>query len=157
MAAAAATVLLVAPAAARAVTVSSVERTELHLINSFRAQHGLKKLRLDKRLTKDAKWMGHDMPAYSYFDHVDHLSRDPFARMDAFDYPDNTWRGENLAAGYADAQDTFQQWENSPPHRENMLTSEYRAIGIARVCESGSQYDCYWVTEFGSKVVKPLA
>ncbi|MBC7644898.1 MAG: CAP domain-containing protein [Thermoleophilia bacterium] len=147
-------VLLLQAAPAGAMSVSAPEREQLHLINNYRAAHGLKRLRFDKRLLKTADWMAADMPRYDYFDHVDHLTRDPFARLNDFKYPENTWRGENLAAGNEDPQSTFQQWVDSIPHRENMLNPNYRAVGLSRVCNDDSQFDCYWVTEFGSKVVK---
>jgi len=145
--------LLLQAAPAQAGTLSSEVRTQLRLINHYRATNGLHRLRFDKRLLKTADWMAADMPRYDYFDHVDHLTRDPFARLSDFKYPENTWRGENLAAGNADAQSTFQQWVDSTPHRKNMLNPNYRAVGLSRVCNPDSQYDCYWVTEFGSRVV----
>lgn len=146
--------LAAVPVSSHAVSISKFERQQLRLINKFRRSHGLKRLKMDRRLTKTATWMAGDMPSYEYFDHVDHLTRDPFQRLDDFKYPDDTWRGENLAAGNEDARSTFDQWRTSPEHRDNMLNGEYRAIGIARICRPESQYNCYWVTEFGSRVVK---
>lgn len=145
---------LVSPSAARAASISPDERTELKLLNNYRAAHGLKKLRFDKRLLRTADWMAADMPKFDYFAHVDHLTRDPFQRLSDFKYPDNTWRGENLAAGNFEAEETFQQWVDSPPHRENMLNPNYRAVGLSRVCNPDSEFQCYWVTEFGSRVTK---
>lgn len=148
--------MLPASPALAGVRVSASERQQLRLINDYRAEHGLSRLRLDRVLTRAADWMAVDMPRRGYFAHQDSRGRDPFARLEVFGYPDNTWRGENLAAGYADASSTFNQWVNSPAHRDNMLTSEYRAVGISRTCVAGSTYGCYWVTEFGSRVLASL-
>src|SRR5438067_700247 len=57
--------------------------------------------------------------------------------------------GENIAAGYAGAQDTFTQWKNSPGHNANMLNGSYRVIGIGRAYVKGSPYGWYWTTDFG--------
>lgn len=141
---------------AHAARVSKVERAELVLINRYRVVHGLPRLKMDRKLTRAADWMAADMPAHNRFAHVDSLGRSPFDRLALFGYPSNTWRGENLAAGNVDPLRTFIQWRNSPPHRANMLNGHYRAIGISRVCVADSQYHCYWVTEFGSRVVKRI-
>lgn len=141
---------------AHAARVSKVERAELVLINRYRVMHGLPRLKMDRKLTRAADWMAADMPAHNRFAHVDSLGRSPFDRLALFGYPSNTWRGENLAAGNVDPLRTFIQWRNSPPHRANMLNGHYRAIGISRVCVADSQYHCYWVTEFGSRVVKRI-
>lgn len=148
--------MLWAPSSALAVNVDEFERAEVSRINRYRVSHGLARVKIDTRLTRVAEWMGGDMVGYDYFSHTDHLGRDPFQRLAAFGYPSNSWRGENLAAGYEDAARTFEQWRTSTPHRRNMLNSHYRAIGIARVCNQATTYGCYWVTEFGSVVVNPV-
>ncbi len=145
-----------APPADAAVRISANERAQLRLINLYRVAHGRPRLKMDRRLTRTADWMGRDMARNGYFSHTDSLGRDPFQRLARFRYPSNTWRGENLAAGYADPANTFNQWKNSPGHRANMLNRNFRAIGISRVCLEGSEYSCYWVTEFGSRVVQRI-
>lgn len=142
-------------AAQAAPKIDKVERAQLRVINRYRKENGLKPVRLDKRLSKVAHWMGRDMVANDYFSHVDQLGRDPFARLLDFKYPDDTWRGENLAAGSEDAEGAFTQWRESEAHNRNMLNGNYRAIGIARVYDPSSEYGWYWVTEFGSRVVAP--
>lgn len=133
--------------------VDALEYEQVQLINEYRAKNGAPALVIDTRLTAAAEWMAGSMAANGYFDHTDNLGRDPFDRLDAFGYPSNTWRGENLAAGYPDAPRTFTQWRESPGHNRNMLNPNYRAIGIALVQRGDSQYGHYWVTEFGSHLV----
>jgi uncharacterized protein YkwD len=43
--------------------------------------------------------------------------------------------GENLlwSSPSVDASGALQMWENSPPHRENLLTARWREIGISAV------------------------
>src|SRR5438445_607789 len=85
--------------AASAVALDGEEQAFLGLINQYRAQNGLGGLSLDGQLNDASKWMSQDMCAKNYFSHTDSLGRDPFARMAAFGYNYNTWKGENLAAG----------------------------------------------------------
>jgi uncharacterized protein YkwD len=148
--------VLAVPASAQAVELTDLERQEVKLINQYRADHGLSRLAIEVTLTKTGDWMARDMPRYGYFGHDDHLGRDPFQRLAHYRYPSNTWRGENLAAGYPDAQNTFDQWKNSAPHRANMLNSHYKAIGISLVHDPDSRYGYYWVTEFGSKTLRRM-
>ncbi|HZS05801.1 MAG TPA: CAP domain-containing protein [Blastocatellia bacterium] len=130
------------------------EQAFLKLINDYRAQNGLSALKVSIALTTAAKWMSGDMAAKNYFpsNHVDSLGRDPFKRMADFGYGYNSWRGENIAAGYADAANTFNQWKNSPGHNANMLNANYTVIGIGRVYGPSATYRWYWTNDFGSYV-----
>jgi uncharacterized protein YkwD len=146
-----------APATAEAAPrgIDAAERAQVRMINQFRARHGLRALRIDRRLTAAANWMARDMGQRRYFSHTDSRRRDAFRRIASFGYPTNgTWRGENIAAGNAAAGPTYRQWLNSPPHKANWLKANYRAIGVARVRVPGSPYGWYWVTDFGSRVTR---
>jgi len=101
------------------------------------------------------------MAAKNYFSHTDSLGRQPSTRFAAFGY---TYlpSGENIAAGYADAQNTFNLWQTACDpdssgnctyaHRTNMLYAGYKVIGIARAYNANSTYRWYWVTDFGGVV-----
>ncbi len=64
-------------------------------------------------------------------------------------YTYSTYKGENIAAGYATAQQTFTQWKNSSGHNANMLNGNFKAIGIGRAYGATSTYKWYWTTTFG--------
>ncbi len=100
----------------------------LATINAYRAANGRQPLQVSVAVSKAAAWMSQDMAAKNYFSHTDSLGRDPFVRMAAFGYDYNTWKGENIAAGYADACATFNQWKNSSGHNANMLNPNFRVI-----------------------------
>ncbi len=134
---------------------AAIDREEfalLSLLNAYRAQHGLGRLRLSLALTQASDWMSSDLAARNYFSHTDRAGRSPFSRMKAFGYDYNTYSGENLAAGNASAQATFIQWKNSPGHNANMLDANYKVVGIARVYDATSTYGWYWTTDFGGVV-----
>ena len=109
------------------------------------------KLEISVTLTRASDWLSTDMVEKDYFDHIDSQGRDPFNRMDDFGYLGATSSGENIAAGFSSAQETFNQWKSSPAHNSNMLSSSYRTIGIGRASNEASSYGWYWTTDFGSK------
>jgi uncharacterized protein YkwD len=138
--------------APRAHALDGEESAFLTLINNYRAQNGLGPLQASDQLNGVARWMADDMATHNYFSHTDSLGRDPFARMDQLGYAYNTYRGENLVAGTAGAQQAFDLWKGSPGHNANMLSTNYAAIGIARSYNAASSFGWYWATEFGGVV-----
>jgi uncharacterized protein YkwD len=135
----------------QAEALDSEEQAFLTIINNYRAQNGLGALAIDPQLSDVARWMANDLAANNYFSHTDSLGRDPFLRMDQMGYTYNTWRGENLAAGTAEAQASLDMWSDSPGHNANMLGEHYTVIGIARAYDASSDFGWYWATEFGGE------
>ena len=129
--------------------LDSDELAFVSLINAYRAQNGLGPLSIDWEMEASSDWMSADMGQKAYFSHTDSLGRDPWTRMCDFGYCYNTWMGENIAAGYSTAQSVFTAWQNSPGHNANMLGANYNAMGISKVCTTGSPYNCYWTNDFG--------
>jgi hypothetical protein len=80
----------------------------------------------------------------------------PWDRMAAEGYDYNTFKGENIAAGYETAEEVFRGWRNSPEHNHAMLDGNYHTVGIARVHVPGSKFGWYWTTDFGG-VVEPAS
>ncbi len=134
-------------------TLDAEEQAALKLINDYRAQNGLGPLRVSIALTRAADWLSADMAGRNYFSHTDSQGRDPFQRMTAFGYNyNNSYRGENIAAGYGDAARTFNLWRTSAGHNAAMLNANFKVIGISRVYGASSTYKWYWTTDFGSFV-----
>ncbi|HYF05779.1 MAG TPA: CAP domain-containing protein [Patescibacteria group bacterium] len=150
------TVLVLAVAApfthAATPTLSTEEQALVNLINNYRKSNGLVELQVSPSLTAAAKFLSQDMADKKYFSHTDSQSRDPYTRMISFGYTISYTMGENIAAGYSDAQNTFNQWRNSPGHNANMLGASYKAIGIGRGYSASSPYKYYWTTDFGGAV-----
>lgn len=144
-------VMAVAAAPAPASALDSEEQAFLNLINQYRVSNGLGPLTINNTLSNVARWMAEDMAAENYFSHTDSMGRDPFVRMRDFGYTYNTWKGENLAAGVADAQSAFDLWKGSPSHNANMLNPHFKVIGIARAYGASSSFGWYWATEFGGE------
>src|SRR6185436_11584482 len=140
-------------------TLDAEQSSFLTLINNYRAQNGAGPLQVSIALQNSSQWMSTDMATKNYFSHTDSLGRNPFTRMAAFGYSYATASGENIAAGYSDAQNTLLQWQNACDpnasgvctyaHRVNMLNASYKVIGIGRAYNAASPYRWYWTTDFG--------
>lgn len=124
------------------------EQAFLTLINNYRAQNGRAPLHVSYTLSKAAQWKSTDMGINAYFAHDD-LDRTWVQRIRDCGYGYGTYLGENIAAGYGNAQAVFDGWKNSPGHNANMLSANYTAIGIGKAIVPGSPYGTYWSTEFG--------
>jgi hypothetical protein len=126
------------------------ETAFLGLINKYRKDNGKGELKINTNLTTASKWLSQDMATKGYFDHTDSQGRDFFTRLKAFGYS-TAPAGENIAAGYMLASETFLQWKNSPGHNANMLSGDYTVIGIGRAYNASSKFKWYWTTDFGAK------
>ena len=136
------------PGAELFAAAQSVEQIEssLHcLINERRAEAGLAAVRPEGRLRAAALGHSQDMAARSYFAH-DSLNGNSFIdRIVATGYTrraSNWLVGENLVWGtesLSTPESMVQAWMDSPAHRENLLRSRFRDLGIAAV--RGTPYD----------------
>jgi uncharacterized protein YkwD len=131
----------------------SQECAMLSQINAYRKANGKASLRLSRTLGAAAEHHSRDMAAHNYFGHTLYNGTTWIQNIANHGYPSsNTYRGENIAAGYSSAASTFNQWKNSSGHRANMLNGTFKAIGIGRAYNSSARYRWYWTTTFGSVV-----
>ncbi len=142
-------VIMAGAAAPAAFAYDSEELAFLTLINNYRAQNGLPGLTLSPKLSNASEAHSADMAIRNYFSHTGSDGSSPWDRIRAAGYTYNTYLGENIAAGFADAQGNFDAWRNSPPHNEDMLNPNFKAIGIGRYYQAGTAYGWYWTTDFG--------
>ena len=73
-----------------------------------------------------------DMFAKNYWAHNSPNGTTPwvFIKSSGYDY---LYAGENLARGFTSSTDVIDAWMQSPGHRENMLSPNYKDIGLAVV------------------------
>jgi uncharacterized protein YkwD len=93
--------------------------------------------------------MAKDMATKNYFSHTDSLGRNGGQRLSYFGYTWSWW-GENIAAGYTTWHDVIVSWRNSSSHRANLLSTNFREIGLGQAYGAASQWKYYWVADFGS-------
>jgi uncharacterized protein YkwD len=127
----------------------------MQILNNYRAQNGLGPVLIDPSIQAAAEWMSTDMGVNNYFSHTDSTGGSPWDRMCDHGYCYNTWKGENIAAGYSTAQAVFEGWKGSPGHNANMLGQHYVVMGIALVHTPGSTYGFYWTNDFGGHNPNP--
>jgi uncharacterized protein YkwD len=117
---------------------SALETAVLSRINRVRRGRGLRALRWNKRLAAAADFHSRDMGKKGYFEHESANGGAFWRRIERF-YPSrgfSSWTvGENLLW----ASDTYgsafavHEWMTSPPHRENILSRDWRELGIGAV------------------------
>jgi uncharacterized protein YkwD len=132
----AATALVTATGAqAASYSTSSYAARLLAQVNDAREQHGLQPLTLAAGTTTVAAgWTEH-------LAGVQALSHNPSLAGDLASHGSRRWStyGENVGVGSpSDPDGLFAAYMNSPEHRDNILTSSYRFVGVA-VVFSGSR------------------
>jgi uncharacterized protein YkwD len=127
------------PAGARRL-LSALELDVVARINAQRTSRGLRALRVSRGLTAAANYHTHQMGELGFFEH-ESVNGAPFWRRIQRFYPTRSgyWSvGENLFWESPDtsASSAVREWMQSPPHRQNILTGEWREIGV-----SAAHYD----------------
>jgi uncharacterized protein YkwD len=150
-----------APASAASPCASSAKSARagtLCFINAERAAHGVRPLKLDKRLSRAALRHSRDMVANSYFGHDSRSGAGFSARIARTGWMNGraSWNvGENLAWGsgaLATPRAIVKAWMRSTGHRHNMLQKRFRVIGIGigAGAPSGGGSGKTYTTDFGS-------
>jgi uncharacterized protein YkwD len=109
------------------------------LMNAMRENNGLPDLTQQAQLAKASVDHSQDMVTNKYFAHDSPDGRDVVARLTEVQYipKDGDWVvGENLAwgsGGLATPRALVNAWMNSPPHRENLLSGDYKEVGMGVV------------------------
>jgi uncharacterized protein YkwD len=127
------------PAAKRAsVSVSALEAQVLADVNATRRERGLRPLRFSAALSRAAESHSRDMARRGYFSHTSPDGSAFWRRVQRF-YPSAGYRswsvGENLVWASPDltAASALSMWMGSPPHRANLLSRQWREIGLSAV------------------------
>ena len=109
------------------------ERAMIRLVNDIRSQNGRVRLRPNRALSRAAESHSRDMLANDFFHH-NSSDGTPFGTR-VGRYAKARLLGETLAMiprRHGGAARVVRLWMQSPPHREVLLGSGYRRIGIAR-------------------------
>lgn len=122
--------------ASSATSLVSLQAGVLYRLNLVRRDHHLVPLKLDPRLSAAATAHTSQMLADGYFDHSSAGGQPFWQRIREFYSASHYsyWSvGENLlwTNGRIDGTQALTDWMNSPEHRANILTPEWREIGIA--------------------------
>lgn len=119
----------------------------LKIVNEERAKRGLAPLSFDSELQKAANKRVAE--AAIYFSH-DRACKNTANNDSCFEvYPINRggYYGENVAVGSRTPSDVMENWMNSEGHRQNILDSRFKYIGISCYATNGGYV---WVQAFQS-------
>jgi uncharacterized protein YkwD len=135
------------------------EQELLRLVNEIRAKKGLNALEWNEDLAHAARYHAKDMQVDRYFEHAmyDRVGRwnrlklvcGTFEKMDVFTQNKIFSRSENIGAGSITPQEMFNDWMNSPGHKENIMDPEAKYMGAGYIEVEGSEWGTYWVQCFG--------
>lgn len=140
-----------AVAAAPAAPAPVTEAAQMYaLLNQTRCQNGLRPLAASPQLEAAAAAHTQDMVTHNFFSHSGSNGSSVLDRVQAQGYA-LTFVGENLAAGNSTPDATFQQWLNSPGHRDNMLNASFTEVGLAHIAQGGTTYGHYWSLVLGNR------
>lgn len=141
-------------------TIAKAQDATLCLLNRIRARAGLRPLRMNRRLAAVASRHAADMVRRHYFAHDTPSGVSPFTRILRAHYvpAHASWSlGENIAWGTASLAEPaaiVRAWMDSPPHRANILSRQFREIGIGvaiGVPLRGARFaGATYTTDFGS-------
>lgn len=123
---------------------TAAEKDMLRAVNQERTSRGISPLSLDSSLQGLARDYGQEMLTHGYFSHYSPDGLSPFDRMNQRNIT-YTFAGENLAFS-ANTTLAMQGLMNSPGHRDNILSTHYRKVGIG-VIDAGI-YGEMFVQEF---------
>jgi uncharacterized protein YkwD len=136
----------------------AVDRLVLELTNAARAHDrrcGWRRfprappLSLAPALTRAARAHSRDMAAHSLFSHIGSDGSSPAQRVTRAGY---SWSrvGENIASGIGTARQVVSGWLSSPHHCANIMTADFRQMGVAFAVDPGSDPMIYWTEDFGT-------
>ncbi len=96
-----------------------------------------------------------DMATNDYFDHTSRDGRTMVTRVRAAGYTGGAV-GENIAAGRPTAEAVVDQWVQSPGHCSNLMSREFRFLGVGHAYRAGTRFGHYWTQNFGGLAPAPL-
>jgi uncharacterized protein YkwD len=149
-----------APAGQATCGLEAFQADALRLINDHRAAGAscgargsfapAPAVRWDERLAAAAAGHARDMAEHDYFQHEGREGGTPAQRVSAEGYD---WRtvGENIAAGQRSVAEAVNGWMASDGHCANLMTAQFRDIGMACASNDGSTYRRYWVLDMAAR------
>ncbi len=144
------------------ITVGHARKAVLCLLNQERHQAHLPALHRDKRLQRAAQKHNDFMQNHHCFSHECSGEATVFNRLKSVGYLDSglsRWSyGENIGYGQANLgtpRAVVKAWMNSPDHRSNILSRDFRDIGVGYskgTISSRSANGAVFTADFGLRV-----
>jgi uncharacterized protein YkwD len=131
------------------VSTPELDEQVLVLVNYERTARGLVPLQLDSSLNVAAQGHSSTQAAAGTIFHNAPDGTNPGDRISKTGYKFSTW-GENVAAGFRDAEAVMIAWMESPGHCRNVLNPAFTELGVGYVerPDDPSRYFDYWTQVF---------
>ena len=126
------------------------EQQVIEAVNQVRRDNGLLPLLYNPLLSAAAHQYANFIASRDLLSHT--VDGRTFDQRDvAAGYSGWTVVGENLAGGYATAEEAMAAWLASPGHRKNILNPAFLETGVGCTWNTNSSYGYFWVQEFGAR------
>jgi uncharacterized protein YkwD len=121
----------------------------LDLVNQERAKVGADSLKINEQLDQAADLHTQDQANMNTMSHNGSNGSTMGERIQNAGYQYST-AGENVAAGYLDAEAVVAAWMGSDGHRANILNDSFEELGVGYgVSDDGTTY---WTQNFGTEM-----
>ncbi len=119
------------------------------IINQYRADRGLKPLKLSAHLTEAAKAHSRDLAKWDRISHYGSDGSNPWDRVKRTGYKARL-AAENVGTGQVSFKEVMKGWRESPGHNKNLLLADAREMGIALVQDPKTEFKSFWTLVIGS-------
>ena len=119
------------------------------IINQYRAEHGLKPLKLNAQLTEAAKAHSRDLAKWDRISHYGSDGSNPWDRVKRTGFKARL-AAENVGTGQIDFGEVIKGWKDSPGHNKNLLLSDAEYMGIALVSDPKTEFKAFWTLVLGT-------
>jgi uncharacterized protein YkwD len=122
-------------ALASSAILSAYELDVVRRMNAIRTARGLRALRVSRQLSAASAYHSNQMGLRGFFEHESANGAEFWKRIERF-YPSrraSSWSvGENIIWGSPEisASSVVREWMQSSPHRANILSREWRDVGV---------------------------
>ena len=121
------------------------------LINQYRAEKGLRPLKLHAELTAAAKAHSRDLAKWDRISHYGSDGSNPWDRVKRAGFKARL-AAENVGTGQVDFAEVMRGWKESPGHNKNLLLSDAEYMGIALAQEPKTEFKSFWTLVVGTQM-----
>ena len=118
-------------------------KTALKDVNTYRAQHKVNPLKLNRQLITASQAHSNDLAHFGGAAHEGSDGKFHDTRLDRVQYAFSISL-ENVATGQRSWETALQGWKDSPGHNANLLNPDVTEIGISLTYEPKTTYLTYW-------------
>lgn len=122
------------------------------VVNAYRAQKGLKPLRLNPQLSDAALAHSKDLAKSDRISHFGSDGSDTWDRVRRTGYRARV-TAENVGTGQRSLNEVFRGWQKSQDHNANLLMADAEEMGIAMVQNPDTRFKTFWTLVVGSPTI----